>query len=56
MRRVELQVSSGPDTTDPALLYPFVQGFGMAVEEGSGLICSEQMPNFEGTCLHEPQY
>ena len=27
----------------------------MAVEEGCGLICSEQVPDFEGTCLHEPQ-
>jgi hypothetical protein len=28
----------------------------MTVEEGCGLICSEQMPDFEDTCLHEPQY
>ena len=46
VRRVELQVPSGPDTADPALLHPFVQGLRMAVEEGSGLICCKQVPDF----------
>ena len=56
MGRVELQVPSSPDAADPALLHPYVQGLGMAVEDGCGLICSEQVPDFEDTCLHEPQY
>lgn len=56
MGRMELQVPSGPDTADPALLHPFVQGLGMAVEEGCGLICAEQVPDLEGACLHENQY
>ena len=56
MGRVELQVPPSPDAGDPTLLHPRVQGLGMAVEEGCGLICSEQMPDFEGTGLHEPQY
>jgi len=56
MGRVELQAPSSPDAADPTLLHPCVQGLGMAVEEGCGLSCSEQVPDFEGTCLHEPQY
>ena len=53
---IELQVPSGPDTADPTLLHPLVQGLGMEVEEGCGLICGEQVPDFESTCLHESQY
>lgn len=56
MDRVELHIPSGPDTADSALFYPFVQGLGMAVEEGCGLISGEQVPDFESTCLHESQY
>ena len=56
MGGVELQTSSGSDTADLAVLHPFVQGLRMTVEEGGGLICSEEVPDFEGTRLHEFQY
>jgi hypothetical protein len=42
---VELQIPSSPDAADPTLLHPCVQGLGMAVEEGCGLTCSEQVPD-----------
>jgi hypothetical protein len=53
---MKLQVPAGPDAADPTLLHPRVQGLGMAVEEDCGLICSEQVLDLEGTCLHDPQY
>ena len=34
MGRVGLPIPSGPDTADATLLHPFVQGHGVAVEEG----------------------
>ena len=56
MGRVELQVPSSPNAADLTRLHPCVQGLDMAAEKDCGLICSEEVPDFEGTCLHESQY